>query len=76
MKFAAYDSNSIYAIGDTPTEAVARARRDAKNDSAQFLTAPIRDGLADCIEEAGWNPHMESFALDETGFVIDTTDKT
>jgi hypothetical protein len=73
MKYAAYDDNSIYAIGDSPEQAIQKARDDAQEPDAQFKTAPIRDGLAGAIEDAGWNPHLESFALDDGGFIIDTT---
>jgi hypothetical protein len=73
MKYAAYDDMSIYAIGDTPEAAIQKARDDAREPEAQFKTAPIKDGLAAAIEDAGWNPHLESFALDEYGYIVDTT---
>jgi hypothetical protein len=73
MKYAAYDDNSIYAIAGSPESAIQKARADAREPGAQFKTAPIRDGLAGAIEDAGWNPHLETFALDEHGYIIDTT---
>ena len=73
MRYAAYDHSSIYAIGDSPEDAIRRARNEAREPEAEFKTAPIRDGLADAIEDAGWNPHLETFALDVEGFIIDTT---
>lgn len=73
MKYAAYDHHSIYAIADSPELAVQKARTDAREPEATFQTAPIRDGLAAAIEDAGWNPFIETFALDSNGFIIDTT---
>jgi hypothetical protein len=74
MKYAAYDDNSIYAISDSPEQAIQKARDDAREPDAVFKTAPIRDGLAEAIEDAGWNPRLESFALDDGGFIVrDTT---
>lgn len=73
MKYAAYDATAIYAIGDSPEQAIQKARDDAREPEAQFKAAPIRDGLAAAIEDAGWNPHLETFGLDEHGYIIDTT---
>lgn len=72
MKYAAYDDNSIYTTGDSPEQAIQKARVGREPD-AQFKTAPIRDGLAEAIEDAGWDPYLESFALDDGGFIVDTT---
>lgn len=73
MKYAAYDDMAIYAIGDSPESAIQKARDDAREPEAEFKTAPVREGLASAIEDAGWNPHLESFALDSDGLIVDTT---
>lgn len=75
-KFAAYDDNSIYALGDTPEQAIQTARDDAKEPEAQFKTAPIREELAAKIDRDGWNGYTNSFEIDRaTGYIIDTTNR-
>ena len=74
MKYAAYDAYSIYAVGDTPDAATAKAREDAKDEDAQFTTAPVTDSFAAWIEQHGWNGHNDSFAV-EDGYLIDTTQR-
>jgi hypothetical protein len=72
-KFAAYDSASIYAISDTPESAIAKAREDAGDSTAEFETAPIGAELAAWIDENGWNGAHRSFRL-AYGRIVDTTD--
>lgn len=73
-KYAAYDHHSIYAIGDSPDEAIATARADAGEPDAKFNTAEISDDLAKYIEENGWNGHHESFDVRD-GEIFRTTDE-
>ena len=40
-QFAAYDDASIYAIGDSPDDAIAKARVDTMAPEAQFKTARV-----------------------------------
>ena len=74
-KFAAYDDMSIYAIGDTPAEAVATARADADDPGAQFSTAEISERFAAWIDENGWDGTRRSFDV-RRGKIIDTTDES
>ena len=71
--YAAYDHNSIYALGATPDEAVANARRDAGDDDAKFFTATVSDALAEQIERDGWNGNSRSFDI-KNGQIVDTTE--
>ena len=74
MKFAAYDANSIYATGDTPEGAIAKARDDAQDDAAQFWSAPISDEFAAHLDDAGWSGNSDGFEIDRaSGALIDTT---
>ena len=73
-KFAAYDATSIYAVAETADEAIAKARSDANDATAQFSAAPIADTLAEWIEENGWDGRTRCFAYDTAGFLVDTTD--
>jgi len=61
MKYAAYDSRAIYAIGETPDSAIARARADCRDPDAGFLTAKISDELAAEIQVDGWDGFSQSF---------------
>jgi len=61
MKYAAYDSRSIYAIGETPDLAIVRARIETRDPDAGFLTAKINEDLAAEIEANGWNGFSQSF---------------
>jgi hypothetical protein len=72
MPYAAFDDLSIYAIGNTPDEAVAKARRDAGDPQATFQTALIDPALAQWIDEHGWNGNRRSFRV-ENGAIVDTT---
>lgn len=72
-RFAAYDADAIYAVGDTEEEVCATVHKYVGPD-AHFEVAPIRDGLAAWIEEYGWNPHIRSFALRD-GEIVDTTEE-
>lgn len=72
-KFAAYDDLSIYAVADTEEAAIAKAREDSGEPSAQFSTAPISDDLAAQIERDGWNGTLRSFSVGADGYIIDTT---
>lgn len=73
-KFVAYDHNSIYAVGETRDAVIAKARDDARDDAAEFRTAPISDDLATWIDENGWNGHCDSFEIDRaTGYIVDKT---
>jgi len=72
-KYAAYDDLSIYAVGKTRAAAIATARHDAKSPNARFSTAPISDALAIKIERDGWNGHFNSFSIDSSGWIVDTT---
>lgn len=73
-KFAAYDSVTIYATGDTAEAAVAAAREETREPEAEFDTAPIGDDLAAWIDENGWNGSHRSFAVRD-GMIVDTTDE-
>lgn len=73
MKYAAYDDMSIYALGDTPEQAIDNARSEAKDPYARFSTAPISDTFAAWIEVNGWDGKNRSFAIDKYGYLIDTT---
>ena len=72
-KFAAYDDASIYAIGETDDAAVTKARFDARDETAEFKTAPISDHLAAWIDENGWDGNRNSFELDAAGYILNTT---
>jgi len=72
-KFAAYDHSSIYAIGETRETAMTNARVDARDDTAEFKTAPISDYLAAWIDENGWDGNRNSFELDAAGYILNTT---
>lgn len=70
--FAAHDDLSIYAIADSPENAIAKARDDARDDSAHFQTAICPAALAQHILENGWNGHRNSFDV-ISGIIVDTT---
>jgi hypothetical protein len=72
QKFAAYDDASIYAVADTSDAAIAKAREDAREPTAQFSTAYISDDLAAWIDENGWHGPSRSFAVRD-GEIVDTT---
>jgi hypothetical protein len=63
MKFAAYDF-SIYGVGDTAEEAVAKARSKLRDDDAEFNVASISDDLAAQIELDGWDSSRQTFEID------------
>lgn len=69
-KYAAYDDASIYAVADTPDAAVAKAREDAREPTAQFSTARISDDLASWIDENGWHGATRSFHVRD-GVIVD-----
>jgi len=71
--YAAYDSASIYALGTSPADAIANARRDARDPDGVFETAPVSDAFAAQIEADGWDGYAQSFAL-VNGALVDTTD--
>lgn len=71
--FAAYDHNSIYALGITPESAIQNARNAARDPEAQFQTAPISEALADWIDANGWDGMSRSFEVRD-GMIVDTTD--
>ena len=71
-RFAAYDDFSIYALGDTPEAAIAKARSDANDPTAFFKTDRISDDLAAFIDAEGWNGVLESFDVID-GVIADTT---
>jgi len=71
MKYAAYDSRAIYAIGETPDSAIARARADCRDPDAGFLTAKIDDDLAAEIEVDGWDGFSRSFLI-RGGYIVAT----
>ncbi len=73
-KYAAHDKFSIYAIGETPEAAIAQARDDARDDSAQFDTAIVSDKLAAKIMRDGWDGNRNSFDV-RHGEIFDTTDR-
>jgi N-acetylglutamate synthase/N-acetylornithine aminotransferase len=60
-KFAAHDDLSIYAVADTAEAAITKARDEARDLEAQFLTAQISDELAAQIERDGWDGMRQSF---------------
>lgn len=72
-KFAAYDDLSIYAVGDTPEAAAAKAREDANDPQAAFKIAPIADHLANQIAQGGWNGNRQSFEVAKDGHLVETT---
>lgn len=74
MKYAAYDDLAIYALGDTPAQAVKNARDAGKEPTARFLVAPVTDEFARWIDEHGWDGAHRTFDLVH-GFLIDTTGK-
>ena len=74
MKYAAYDTLSIYGTGDTPEEAVAKARRDLGEPDAEFDTGKITDEFAAQIEQNGWDGSRQTFAINADGFLYETTD--
>lgn len=71
--FAAYDDSSIYAIGRTAKSAIRKARAEAREPNAEFLTARVSIELAKQIERDGWDGMHRSFELDAQGFIVDTT---
>jgi hypothetical protein len=71
-QFAAHDTVSVYAVGDTPAQAIANARNAARDPDAQFDTAQITAELAAWIDAHGWNGHAESFAVRD-GWLTRTT---
>lgn len=75
-KFAAYHDASIYAVGDTPETAIAKAIKDTREPEARFLTAPISDALAAQIDQDGWNGHRQAFELDRNGQIVETENST
>ena len=72
--YAAYDELSIYALGQTPDEAIANARNDAGDPDAQFDTARISEALAAQIERDGWNGNRQSFDV-RGGEIVETTNE-
>jgi len=72
-KYAAYDEITIYAVGDTPKEAISNANDNAGNEKWKFETAKISDELAEKIERCGWNGNYNSFNVVH-GYIVDTTD--
>ena len=71
MKYAAYDSRSIYAIGETPDLAIVRARIETRDPDAGFLTAKINEDLAAEIEVNGWDGFSRSFLI-RGGYIVAT----
>ena len=69
-KFAAYDDLAIYAIGNTPEEAIENARDAARDYEAQFSTAPITDDFAADIEENGFLGGHDGFRFNERGQLV------
>ena len=70
--YAAYDELSIYALGQTPDEAIVNALNDSGDPDAQFETARISDALAVQIERDGWNGNRQSFDV-RGGEIVETT---
>jgi hypothetical protein len=71
--YAAYDDFSIYAVSDSPENAIAKARDDAREPEAEFSTAMISDELAAQIARDGWDGMHRSFEIGRDGFIVDTT---
>lgn len=71
--FAAYDHNSIYALGHTPEVAARNACNATRDDTALFEIAPIDEGMAAWIDENGWDGMSRSFEVRD-GTIVDTTD--
>ena len=69
-QYAAYDHSAIYAIGDTPEAAIAKARNDARDDEAIFETAKIGDADALEIEDGGFNGHYDGFDVKDGWIVL------
>ena len=61
--YAAYDENSIYALGQSPEAAIKAAREAAKDDTAQFKAAPIDPVFAAHIEENGFDGMHDAFDI-------------
>jgi hypothetical protein len=74
-KFAAYDNLSIYAVAETPEDAIERGRVNTMHRNAQFKTAPISDALANHIALEGWNGRYRTFEIRSDGFLVDTTNE-
>ena len=72
-KFAAYDNFTIYAVGNTPAAAVSKACADTWEPEGLFSVAPISGELCTQIEREGWNGNRQSFAIDDSGYIVDTT---
>ena len=72
MKFAAYNHFSIYAIADTPEAAIAKARDDARDDSAKFEAAMLSDEFAAFIMKSAWHGNHNSFEVID-GRIFDIT---
>ena len=72
--YAAYDASAIYALGTSPSDAIANARRDTREPDATFQTASVSSALAAQIEEHGWCGTSRSFALVD-GALVDTTNE-
>ena len=70
--YAAYDASAIYALGTSPSDAIANARRDTREPDATFQTASVSSALAAQIEAHGWCGTSQSFALVD-GSLVDTT---
>ncbi len=69
--YAAFDKDSIYALGETPEAAIANARDDARDDSAEFDTAEIDERSAAYIRENGWNGMRDSFDVKNGRIILD-----
>jgi hypothetical protein len=70
--YAAHDDTSVYAVGATPEEAIANARREAQEPAAQFASSRITGELAAWIEHYGWDGKNEAFDIVD-GWLIRTT---
>jgi transcriptional regulator with XRE-family HTH domain len=70
MIYAAYDDLSIYALGRSPEEAIANARRDANEPEAEFRTARVADALAQEIDLNGWNGNHRILASCHDGMTV------
>lgn len=73
-RYAAYDDDAVYGIGDTPQEAITDAQKGCNEEAEAFETAEISDALFAWIKEHGWDGKHEAFEV-HNGQLFRTTDR-
>ena len=70
--YGAYTNKTVYAIGETPDEAIRNAMIGTCKPAAVFKTAKVSAKLAAEIERDGWKGKLESFKI-HCCYIVDTT---